>query len=194
MTTTTTASKALIAVIPRAMVLLLYFSYSFSFGAVEGEDWLPTPDGFVWPQHSTILLSKPKSVPVSDFTASQRKSLAAFIDGIENFESLSIQEADLNGDGVKELFIYQPAYSGTGGTVYEIVTPTTTGFVSIGSVMGGIVLCQPVKGEKWLQIESAGRSGGMRYTRSLLRHTKNRYIETRIEDHDYNLKKVTVRK
>lgn len=164
-----------------------------SFAAEDDREWLPAPDGFKWPAPSKITLGQSKSIDFKKLTEEQRKCLEGFIEGYEFMDSVSAHEVDLNGDGVFELFIHQPSYSGTGGSYYEIVTPDKGGFRSIGSVQGGVVLCEPAKGSKWLRIETCGRAGGGHYTRILDAFVDKKYEPVRIEDHDTGKSKVTVR-
>jgi hypothetical protein len=176
----------------KAILLFLSLLASSLACAEEGEDWLPTPDGYVWPKHvQSKELSEGKVVSVATLSANKRDSLLQYWPEEQLPKNIQIREVDLNNDGKNEWFVYMSAYSGTGGSFYEILTPTKTGFRSIGSVQGGVTLSEFANG--WLQIEGSSRSGGGEYTRYLLRYIDGEYKQVRNEGHDYTHNQVEIR-
>jgi len=160
----------------------------------QSGDWLPIPDEFVWPK---VVDDTPKFIPtVKSFTQLsklQRKTIKGFWPESSAPKEVNIFEVDLNADQKAELFVAIPSYSGTGGTFYEIFSPTVSGtYESIGEVQGwGFQFLELASG--WLKIEGMSRGGGGNYTRYLMKFLGNTYTIIRNEDHDFNTGKVTIR-
>lgn len=158
--------------------------------AAPGWDFKAPPDGFKWPEVSAEI-GEEKTYEVGSLEADVRKAVSDFWpDNIP--ATILMRKADLNKDGQDELFIYLPESSGTGGSVYEILTREEKGYRSIGSVQGSIYLLVPRDG--WLQIESASSGGGGVFARTLLRYIKGEYANVRSELHDFKDQSIEVRK
>lgn len=102
--------------------------------------------------------------------------------GPDNYsrESFNIFQFDLNNDGNKELFVYEPVYSGTGGESYFILSPSNTGVKKIGFVHGWqFTFCERKNG--WCQIEAIGGLGVNTSTRALLTFDGIEYVITKSE-------------
>ena len=93
----------------------------------------------------------------------------------------------------KEIFFGIPAFSGTGGTFYEILTPEGNSFRGIGGIQGWGFLFHKKK-NGWYRIEGMSRGGGGNYTRYLLTFNGKEYETVRIERHDLNRGKVEIEK
>ncbi|MDL5048678.1 hypothetical protein QQ054_21940 [Oscillatoria amoena NRMC-F 0135] len=160
----------------------------------QNGNWLPIPDNFVWP---VPLRDAPDFEPSVKAIKDLPKELQ---NGIEGYwpedsppKSVELFECDLNGDGKKEVFIAIPAYSGTGGTFYEILTPEGESYRGIGAIQGWGFLFHKVK-NGWYQIEGMSRGGGGNYTRYLLSFDGKEYQIIRNEGHDFNRGEVEIRK
>lgn len=179
-----------------AIILLMVFSaHAQQFGDDnQAGDWLPIPDGYVWP-HATDKVPdfSPKSKKLDDLEATQRKAIEDNWPDDKTPEQVEIAEVDLNGDGRPELFVGVPIYSGTGGTFYDILsTKDGKTYASIGGILGwGFEFLVQKNG--WFQIEGMSRGGGGNYTRYLMTFIGHEYEITRNEGHDFNTGKVTIR-
>jgi hypothetical protein len=157
-------------------------------------DWFPAPDGFVWPAAAANQPTKVEQIRVADMPDALRSYVAEQWKPQPLPDSIYARRADLNDDGVMEWFIDIPFLGGSGGGFYDIITQTKNGVRSLGGMQGGVHLCVPAKGEKWLQIEVSSRAGGGHMTRCLMKFQKTEYTDVRSEDHDYNGGKATVQK
>jgi hypothetical protein len=169
------------------IVFLIFCGVAY---ADKDDQVISAPDGYKWPKESKIVesdLAPMKSAELK--SAIPEGYLDLWPDG-KLPESIEYFTADLNQDGKDELFIYMPGGSGTGGSVYCILTPTKTGYKYIGEVGGDLTFDIP--SHDWIQIESWWRLGGGHYTRSLYRYNKGEYTEVRKELHDVNKNTVTV--
>lgn len=162
--------------------------------AMAGDDWLPLTDGFVWP-------ASPKNAPVfkseliafKSLTKRSKKAVRASWPDDDMPERVEISEVDLNGDKKSEFFIGVPAYSGSGGTGWVLVTETVEGFRGIGSLLGfGIQFLPKING--WYQIEGRSKGGGGHHTRYLLSFDGTEYFISRIENHDLIDGEIKIRK
>jgi hypothetical protein len=175
------------------MKLAIAFVYTLMIcfaHAGDDDDWLSPPDGFIWPSHHKEQVTDEQTVSVNSLPRTYQDAiLACFSD--EPPTDVTIRKADLNADRNPEIFLYIPEASGTGGSVYIILSPTKDGMIDVGAVQGGITLCEPVDG--WLQIEGGSRAGGGHFTRYLLRFEDGEYREVRNEDHDLIHNTVTLR-
>jgi hypothetical protein len=158
--------------------------------AGDDDDWLSPPDGYIWPSRHKEQVTDEQTVSVKCFPKTYQDAILACFSG-EPPTDVTIRKADLNADRKAEIFLYIPESSGTGGSVYTILSPAKDGIVDVGAVQGGITLCEPVDG--WLQIEAGSRAGGGQFTRSLLRFADGQYREVRNEDHNLIENKVTLR-
>jgi hypothetical protein len=178
------------------MLLLVTSAQSQQFGDDnQAGDWLPIPDGYVWPAAADKPPDfTPKSKKLDELEAVQRKAIEDNWPDEKNPERVEIAEVDLNGDGRPEIFVGVPIYSGTGGTFYEILsTKDGKTYASIGGIQGwGFNFLAPKNG--WFQIEGMSRGGGGNYTRYLMTFGGDGYEITRNEGHDFNAGKVTIRK
>lgn len=184
-----------------AFVTLIVTTYANPFDGREsfGDDnpkgkWLPLEDGFVWPGK----VERPPKVTsanllVEKLPEDRAKALRTFWPEDSRPKTVSFLEVDLNEDGKPELLFNIPAYGGSGGPFYEILTRSKEGvYKSIGSLQGwGFQIVSKKNG--WFQIRGMSRAGGGQYTRYLLTFDKKAYIITRNEGHNFNTKKVTVR-
>ena len=160
----------------------------------QSGDWLPIPDGYVWP---APLKDAPDFEPSTKIFKELPKDLKK---GIEEYwpedappEFVQLFECDLNSDGRKEVFVAIRAYSGTGGTFYEILTPQGESYRGVGGIQGwGFLFHKPENG--WYQIEGMSRGGGGNYTRYLLAFDGKEYQTVRNEGHDFNRGEVEIRK
>jgi hypothetical protein len=176
--------------------LFLAFTALASMQAAEdksGEgDWLPAPDGYVWP---SVVKDAPEfnveQKPFASLSDSARRAILKCWVDEKKPEFVEVAEADLNSDGLKELFVGLPFNSGTGGTFYEIFSLSAEGYKSVGGVQGGVQFVSKQNG--WYQIKGTSRSGGSHYTRYLLTYGPKGYEETRNEGHDRHLGVVSVR-
>jgi hypothetical protein len=175
----------------KLIVLSAIFSVCGILHAASGDDWLPPPDGYKWPKHSDEQLTDEHTVSINSFPKKYQEAVAAHFSDKPPTEVI-VRKADLNGDRKNELFIYIPEASGTGGTVYAILSPAKDDLIDIGAVQGGILLCEPVNG--WLQIEGSSKAGGGHFTRYLLQYKDNEYQTVRNEDHNLISGVATVRK
>ena len=155
-------------------------------------DWLPPPGGYIWPQPSDVQISDEREVDLDTFPEVYRESILLHFWDQKPVGKVWVREADLNGDGKNEIFLYIPESSGTGGSVYEILSPSKGRLMGIGAIQGGILLCAPAG--DWLQIEGSSKAGGGQFTRYLLRFEDGEYREVRNEDHNLINNTVTVRK
>ncbi len=158
--------------------------------AEEGEDWLPVPDDFIWPKHSAAQLTDEKTLDVKALPGTMKETLREHWPEDELPDTIHVRTADLNGDGRAELFVCMRAYSGSGGSFYEIFTPRGDNLRAIGCIQGSIILCKGENG--WLRIEGCGRAGGGEYTRYLLAYRDGEYREVRNEGHNYTTGKVEI--
>jgi hypothetical protein len=155
----------------------------------DAEEWLPAPDGFVWPAMvKDAPVFKPVERPTRELPASIR---AAVFDEKVFPERVAVCEVDLNVDGKPELLVEIGAYGGTGGAYYEIFSAGKAGsYRSIGSFQGGVRFCTRKDG--WYQIQVSSRVGGG-MLRSLLTFQRGQYRDSRREKHDFSSGTVTVR-
>lgn len=161
----------------------------------ESGKWLPIPDGYVWPLLAEGAPEfKPSWKRVDELDAAQRKAVEVYRTREKPPEQVEIAEVDLNADGRPELFVRIPAFGGTGGTFYEILSAKDgRTYTSVGGLQGwGIRFRIPKNG--WLQIEGMSRGGGGNYTRYLMAYADEGYAIVRNEGHDFNADKVTIRK
>lgn len=170
------------------MKLLLVVLFLATTAFCQEDDWLPIPDGFLWPvpvKNGPDF--QPEMVQVMNLPAELK---AAIIDNWEDEntpESVELFQCDLNGDKKKEIFLAIPMLRGTAGTFYSILTPTRDGYSGAGALQGfGVSFLKAKNG--WYQIECASRDGGGNYTRCLLTFDGNEYVITRNEGHDFNRK------
>jgi len=166
---------------------------ALAFGDDAGPgDWLPAPDGYVWPK---VVRQAPefKEQRMQDLPAAVQEVVHKHWPLKNTPESIRIAGTDLNEDGREELFISIPPYGGSGGPYYMILTPHENTFRPVGGVQGW-TFCLVEKKNGWLQIKAVSRSGQKNYTRSLQTFGKEGYETTRNEGHDFNTGTVTVRK
>lgn len=157
------------------------------------DDWLPLPDKYVWPEEQDDAPEFKSAW--TEFTALPPRIQSAVKTcwPDTNFPiKVETAEADLNNDGISEIFVGIPAYSGSGGTGYSILKQDGENFKDIGGLLGFGIKFLPAQ-NKWLQIEGRSNAGGGHHTRYLLRFERNEYRKVRIENHDLINKKVTVR-
>ena len=179
-----------------AIILLLAASaQSQQFGDDnQAGDWLPIPDGYVWPAAADKAPDyNPKFKKLDELEGTRRKGIEDNWPDEKTPERVEIAEVDLNGDGRPEIFVGVPIYSGTGGTFYEILSMKDgKTYTSIGGIQGwGFRFL--VGKDGWLQVEGMSRGGGGNYTRYLMTFVGEGYEITRNEGHDFNAQKVTVR-
>ena len=178
------------------LVLLASSAYSQQFGDDnQTGDWLPIPDGYVWPKSAEKAPEfSPAWKKLSDLNENQRNAVKRNWPDEKSPERVEVAALDLNGDGKPEIFVGVPDYSGTGGTFYEILsTKDGVSYRSVGGIQGwGIQFLVPMDG--WFQIEGMSRGGGGNYTRYLMTFGTDGYEISRNEGHDYNNRKVTIRK
>ena len=169
------------------------FGQSFGDDNPTG-DWLPTPDAYVWPAAAKGVRDfNPVQRKFSDLDKAKQKAIEAYWPEDDAPEHVAMDELDLNGDGRKEIFFSIPAYGGTGGNFYQVLT-TKDGksYQGVGGIGGwGVQFLKRKNG--WVQIEAMSRGGGGHYTRYLMTFIGKKYQTSRLEDHDYNAKKATVR-
>lgn len=183
----------------RVLILVLAFtvpSVAQRFGDDnQSGDWLPVPDGYIWPEATP---NAPKlETKLMEFTKlpeAQQEIILRYWPENSKPLKVSIAEVDLNSDGKAELLVQIPAYSGTGGSFYEMFTLSNDNkYVGIGGIQGwGFQFL--VRKNGWLQIEGMSRAGGGSYTRFLMTFSGKGYLVTRNEGHDFNTGKVTIRK
>ncbi|NCF93382.1 MAG: hypothetical protein GWQ05_20865 [Verrucomicrobiaceae bacterium] len=157
-------------------------------------DWLPVPDGYVWPLPAENAPDFNRSrKKLDELSEDYQNAIKAHWPDEELPEQVEIAEADLNEDRVPELFLAIPAYSGTGGTYFEILTSAEgVAYKSVGHVGGwGVQFLKQKNG--WFQIESMSRAGSGDITRCLETFGSEAYETTRNESHNYHTGKVTVR-
>lgn len=161
----------------------------------QSGDWLPIPDGYVW---AKVVSDPPEfKAKIKEFArlpSAQREGIMRYWPEDSAPRQVRIAEIDLNADEKPELFVAVPAYGGTGGTFYEILSLTDgKTYQGIGGIQGwGFQFL--VRKNGWLQIEGMSRGGGGNYTRYLMTFAGTGYEITRNEGHDFNARKVTVRK
>ncbi|QQL44091.1 hypothetical protein [Sulfuriroseicoccus oceanibius] len=182
----------------KCLALLLVIASS-SAGQQFGDDnqsgdWLPIPDGYVWP---SSVDNPPEFETVvrkfAELPKVLRESIRRYWPEDEDPVQVGIAEIDLNGDGKPELFVEVPAYSGTGGSFYEMLSMIDgKTYKGIGGIQGwGFQFVTRKNG--WLQIEGMSRGGGGNYTRYLMTFADQGYEISRNEGHDFNSSKVTIR-
>ena len=157
-------------------------------------DWLPLTDKFVWPKPGE---ADPKFESAwhqfDELSQRIKNAVTACWPEDDLPKKIEIAQVDLNGDGSFEVFVGIPAYSGTGGTGYAILTQSDKGFREVGSLLGfGISILPAVDG--WHSIEGRSNAGGGHHTRYLLAFNDGKYSFARIENHDLIKKEVTIRK
>ena len=156
-------------------------------------DWLPTPDGYVWPDAGEVKsdITTEEAVRLASLPPTLRDELAGHeirkSEGPDPF--VRILKADLNDDGVDEIFV-DTLYGGTGGSVYEIFAKSGNRHRSIGGCGDGARLLRASHG--WYQIETLGRAGGGSYSRSLLRYVDGEYRIVRNEIHHFSNRTVEI--
>ena len=158
------------------------------------DDWLPIPDGYVWPKLAKKAPDfRPEQKNFSELDESQRSAIKDIWPDEEVPEQVYIAKMDLNGDGRPEIFVEVPGLGGSGGAFFEILsTKNGKSYKSVGGFQGGVRFLIPKNG--WLQIQGSSRGGGGHFTRYLMTFIKDKYEVTRNEDHDTNTRKVTIRK
>ena len=161
---------------------------------IYADDRLPLPDKFVWPKTGeTDPEFKSTWHRFDQLPQRIKNAVTACWPEDDLPKKIEIAQIDLNGDGSFEVFVGIPAYSGTGGTGYSILTESDKGFREIGSLLGfGIRFLPAVDG--WHPIEGRSSGGGGHHTRYLLSFNKGKYSFSRIENHDLIKKEVTIRK
>jgi hypothetical protein len=176
------------------MRLLLAILLSATTAFCQEEDWLPIPDGFVWPVPAKDAPDfQPEILKVKDLPAELQSAIKGNWENEIIPESVELFQCDLNGDKKKEIFLAIPSLRGTSGTFYSILTPTKEGYSDAGNLQGfGVCFLKPKNG--WYQIECDSRGGGGNYTRCLLTFDGKEYVITRNEGHDFNRRTVEVRK
>jgi len=172
----------------------------FEDGELFGDDnqsgrWLSVEDQFVWPSRiASEVKTTALSLPLKSLSAVQAQSLKSYWPEESLPNELSVIQVDLNEDQKPEIFLRIPAYGGSGGPYYEILTPQKNGsYQSIGAIQGwGFELL--IKRNGWLQIRAMGSGGGGHYTRYLMSFIKGSYQIIRNEGHNFNTKEVKIRK
>ena len=185
-------------------MLLASPAFSQKFGDDNPtRDWLPIPDGYVWPQ---VAEKAPEFNPVwkkfSELDESQRNAIQANCwPGEKVPERIEFADVDLNGDGKPEIFVGVPSFSAKGPpglTAYDILsTKDGMAYRSVGAILGrgGQGVQFLVRKNGWLQIESMRpRSEPGMYSRFLMTFGTEDFQISRHEQHDYNSRKVTIRK
>ncbi len=161
--------------------------------AHAGEDWLPTPDGYVWPiSPPDAPRFKIVDTAFSDLDKKLQTGIAQQWPEGESLESIRLFRCDLNGDDLPEVFIAMRTWSGTGGTFFMILTPGNGSYRSIGTIQGFGFQFHAAK-NGWLQIEYVSRGGGGNYTRFLLANDEGKYQGIRTEHHDLNRGTVNIK-
>ncbi|HYF36666.1 MAG TPA: hypothetical protein VD994_15325 [Prosthecobacter sp.] len=172
------------------LLISLQLSASAFGGRDEGDDWLPVPDGYVWPALAPDAKDfEPVSKPVADLPSAAQE----LFEEATKPATVAVFEVDLNADGKEEMFVEIPSLRGTGGTHYALLSPDQSGgYRSIGDLQGWGILFR-LRKDGWYQIEGTSKSGGGNLTRYLLTFTRGEYRISRNEGHDYNRGVVTVR-
>ncbi|MDQ8192748.1 hypothetical protein, partial [Roseibacillus persicicus] len=157
-------------------------------------DWLPLPDKFVWPEPTKVVPKfESKYETAQQLSEQLKKAIRGHWPENKLPEKLEIARVDLNNDGSPEVFVGIPAYSGSGGTYYSILTESGQDFREIGSLLGFNVRFHS-SADGWPAIEGRSNAGGGHHTRYLLEFRDGRYSFSRIENHDLVKKKVTISK
>ncbi|MBK1832753.1 FG-GAP repeat protein [Roseibacillus ishigakijimensis] len=180
------------------MISLLLVASLSRLGAQFGDDnpggeWLPVPDGYVWP---AVEEGAPRFTPLrkrwEELAIGQRKVVKeAFPEG-KAPESVEVAEVDLNGDGWAEIFVGVPELSGTGGPFYVLFTSKDgKSYEGMGEVQGSGFQFLPAK-MGWRQFSGVSRGGGGQYARFLMSFSGRHYEIVRCERHDFNAGKVTI--
>ena len=162
-----------------------------------GGDWLPIPDGYVWPKAAKEAPTfETETHLLTELSEDKRDAVRKFWPLEEMPERVELAEIDLNCDGRNELLVVIPALGGTGGRFYAIITPVNEKtYRFVGDIQGwGFQFLETKSG--WFQIEGMSRGGGGHYTRYLLTYSDKHkeYRTSRNEGHDFNFGKVEVRK
>ena len=169
-------------------------SDAHALNKVQEGDWLPVPDGYVWPPPTeNAPRFSPSRKKLNELSVSYRKAMENHWPDDKLPEKVEMAEVDLDQDGTPELFIGIPAYSGTGGTCFKILTSQAgKEYKSIGSVLGwGFQFRKKKNG--WFQIEGMSRAGPGNFTRYLMAFGSDGYETMRNEGHNHITGKVTVR-
>jgi hypothetical protein len=157
----------------------------------EREQWFTPPDGFRWPAPAEIQLSEVQEIATSTLTPQEKAAIRTYWPEEELPNTLRLRQVDLNSDGRDELFVYVPAYSGTGGVFQLIFSPTESGLRRVGGVQGTVMLLESSDG--WLQLEVSERGDRKIYGRALFRFVDGEYRFYRGESHDHESQEVTIR-
>ncbi len=171
-------------------IIVIFFAI---VAPVSAGDWLPLPDKFAWPTPGDAEPTfKSSWQKLDELPRRLKDAVTACWPEDELPKKVEIAQVDLNRDGSLEVFVGIPAYSGTGGTGYSILTETKKGFREIGSLLGfGIQFLPAVNG--WHLIEGRSKAGGGHHTRYLLAFNDGEYSFSRIENHDLVKQVVTIR-
>ena len=107
-----------------ALLLLCIPAAGFAEGFGDGilrKDWLPAPDHFQWP---VLAEKKPKqrqkTRTLKELSESRRAIFRHYWPEDQLPKEFRFTITDLNADGLEEIFLPIPAYSGPGGTFYQI--------------------------------------------------------------------------
>lgn len=110
-----------------AHLLLCIPAAGFAEGFGDGilrKDWLPAPDHFQWP---VLAEKKPKQEQktrtLKELSESRRVIFRHYWPEDQLPGEFRFTITDLNADGLEEIFLPIPAYSGTGGNLLSDVFP-----------------------------------------------------------------------
>ena len=175
------------------MKTTILLSIAMAASAASEQSWLELSDGFVWEEQSDEISEfKPVDVSTRLLARNFRDALETIWRKDEVPPRIRFAEVDLNGDGVNEVFIENRELGGSGGTVFLIFSLQDAKYVQIGDLLGfGFEFLSPKNG--WAKIKAYSRGGGGQHTRYLQEIENGAYVTVRIENHDLNSNKVTIR-
>ncbi|MEM0967795.1 MAG: hypothetical protein AAGJ31_00465 [Verrucomicrobiota bacterium] len=160
-------------------------------GQVWGDErpldaWLPSPDGFRWPEPSHDAPSlETRRIKLMDLPEGLQDALEAILPTAPDLTPRPVGLVDLNEDGRPEWFVSIPEYRGSGEPFYEMFTSLDgIRYLRLGSVQGRQFLFHSGT-QGWFEIEVVRRGDGAISTRFLKRFQVHEYRGVRYEVHHF---------